>query len=371
MNITHYRDEHVQAVRDFNIRLGLGGHGTRFPEIPVLEQFNHELPGDIHQELFLAVEDQDVRGGYILKHQDFEVRGTTTRIADFQLPLSEGVVDRRFGHLGLDLLVDATRRQPLLYGLGMGGLNEKLPKLLKAAGWRLWLVPFHFKILNAFQFCRHVRLLRRSCFRSLVLDIAAYTGSAPTALMLLQLVQWLFLPRIDTTSYEIERVETFEAWVDRLWESRDCRFDLIAVRTSRHLNRTFPEADPRFVRLKILFRGTPVGWMLLTCNKLQDHRQFGSMRLGCIVDGLVLQRHISPACVLATRLLRKLGADLIVSNQCHVDWTTALAGAGFLQGPSNFAMAVTSRLATLIGLKENGTDYCHLNRGDGDGPINL
>jgi hypothetical protein len=59
--------------------------------------------------------------------------------------------------------------------------------------------------------------------------------------------------------------------------------------------------------------------------------------------------------------------DLIVSNQLHGAWVSALRGAGFRAGPSNFIFAMSKALTALI---PEGAEV-HINRGDGDGPIHL
>ena len=73
----------------------------------------------------------------------------------------------------------------------------------------------------------------------------------------------------------------------------------------------------------------------------------------------------------ATRFLEKQGVDLIVSNQTHKTWLAGLKAAGFLSGPSNFALALSRDLAACVAPWESRHEDFHFNRGDGDGPINL
>jgi hypothetical protein len=59
--------------------------------------------------------------------------------------------------------------------------------------------------------------------------------------------------------------------------------------------------------------------------------------------------------------------DLIISNQSHTAWTEALRANGFLQGPSNYLLGASKPLSALA----DPLSECHINRGDGDGPVNL
>jgi hypothetical protein len=68
--------------------------------------------------------------------------------------------------------------------------------------------------------------------------------------------------------------------------------------------------------------------------------------------------------------LVRLGADLLVSNQTHDAWNAALRRCGFVRGPSNFVFAASPAMRKILGTEEN-FGHMHINRGDGDGPINL
>jgi hypothetical protein len=69
----------------------------------------------------------------------------------------------------------------------------------------------------------------------------------------------------------------------------------------------------------------------------------------------------------ATRFLADRGVDMIMSNQSHAAWVTALESNGFLQGPSNFIFATSKKLTGILGALEQTVTQVHINRGDGDG----
>jgi hypothetical protein len=104
-------------------------------------------------------------------------------------------------------------------------------------------------------------------------------------------------------------------------------------------------------------------------TQMRDHKQFGNLRVGSIVDGLAAGGAVGDVVHKATAVLEKQGVDLVISNQLHAEWSAPLLEAGFRKGPSNFLLALSPALAGLAaGAPETAF---HFNRGDGDGPIHL
>ena len=62
---------------------------------------------------------------------------------------------------------------------------------------------------------------------------------------------------------------------------------------------------------------------------------------------------------------------MIVSNQSHAAWSSALRRSGLFSGPSNFIFASSPKLTALLRARGVGPGDIHMNRGDGDGPIHL
>ena len=73
----------------------------------------------------------------------------------------------------------------------------------------------------------------------------------------------------------------------------------------------------------------------------------------------------------AADFLERRGVDIIVSNQSHVAWRSAFEDAGYMRGPSNFALAMSKSLAKRVAPYDQSTSRIHMTRGDGDGPIHL
>lgn len=142
ISIVPYGEEHIEEVKQFNNRLRSAGVEMQFSQSPKPSWLPRTEGARIYREHYLATEGSKVRGGYVLKHQDFFVNGSVLSIGNIQHPLSEGIVDRQYAGVGLHLLTNALRRQPLLYALGLGSHDEPFPNLLKAAGWSIAVVPF-------------------------------------------------------------------------------------------------------------------------------------------------------------------------------------------------------------------------------------
>ena len=111
-----------------------------------------------------------------MKFQPFWLAGDVIEVADFTLPVSEGIVNRSYTQVAARLLLDALARQPLLYGLGMGGFDQAVARFLKAAGWHMFSVPFFFYVVRPFRFLRNIDHLRNGWFHRTVLDFLAFSG---------------------------------------------------------------------------------------------------------------------------------------------------------------------------------------------------
>ena len=397
LEILPYSPEAVPAVREFNRRLLAGGApaSQQFPETPDPAW----MPG---MELFLAVEEGVVRGGYILRRQTFAVPGADIDAAHYRLPLSEGVVDRAYATLGLRMVRDALARQPRLYAMGMGGWDKPLPQMLKRLGWTMCAVPFHFKVVHPGRFLRHIRPLRTSPLRRAALDAAAFTGAGWLGMKALGLAR-----RLPTAPVDL--APAFAPWTDEVWERARPTYALLARRDADTLDRLFPPSAPRFLRVR-----AAGGWAVLLDTQMQDHKQFGDMRVGTIVDCLAPPESAAAIVRACTSLLEQRGVDLIVSNQLHAAWSSALLSSGFRTSESNYLLALSPALAKTVGqagyppvnppetsppLVDSSSprrsvafqaamtpfkgaflagfpppapyDHYHFNRGDGDGPIHL
>lgn len=348
IRVVPYTDEWVNAARAFNRRIAASGQ--ELPDTP----HPNWMP---RMEIYLAVEDDTVRGGFILRRQCFWIAGRPTAVAHYRLPLSEGVVDRRYATLGLRLVRDALARESRLYCLGMGGWDRPLPQMLQRLGWRMCEVPFHFKVLHPVRFLRNLQTLRTSAIRKIMLDLAAFSGAGWLGMRLLGITK-----RTQGVKHAI--AAGFAGWPDSVWEAGRESYAMTAQRDAATLDALYPDSDARFIRIR-----ANGGWAVVLDTQMRDHKQFGDMRVGSIVDCLAAGGSAADVVREATAVLEERGVDLILSNQLHSAWSRALLDGGFRKGPSNYLLALSPALA---GLVRDVPDHAfHFNRGDGDGPVHL
>lgn len=366
ITIEPYAPEMEPAVARFNERLSTRGVAFKYPQSSVPVWLPKKDDRHVYQRFYIAVEDsREVRGGYILKHQDFWINGNRRSIGNYQLPLSEGIIDKKYAPVALRLLSHAVKKQPYLYALGMGGMDKPLPQLLKSMRWSLHPVPFFFKVCHTYRFLRNIAFLRTSLVRRFFIDLAAVSGIGWLGVRVVQRSK----PRLQRTT--AETVDSFDRWADDIWNKSKDRLSLSAVRDRTTLNILYPADDPKFIRLRVIEKGETVGWAVLLNTAMSGHKQFGNMKVGTIVDCLCLSGREPEIMAHAAACLRREGADLIVSNQMHHSYGRALRGCGFLQGPTNFVLALSPVLAEKLGLSGDTAGDIHMNRGDGDGPIHL
>jgi hypothetical protein len=354
-------------VKAFNQRLRAGGeekwafpesHVPRFPKLPGTNPY---------QELFLTCDYGKVRGGYLLTHSRFALHGRIVWIAcGPQLNMSEALIDRAYGLTGALNVRDALQRQPLLYGLGLGGFQERQARLLAAMNWVMHPVPFYFKVLRPSRFFANISHLRRKQRNRIILDLAHYTGIGWAGIRIAQL-----RPGALNNGNEMASCHDFGSWADALWSKCKDRYSLIAVRDSATLNTLYPCSDSKFLRLLVSNGGRHVGWAVMLDTQMSGHKHFGNMRVGSVVDCLAEPEMAGLVVHYATSFLKQRNVDLIVSNQANSIWGQAFRAAGYLVGPSNFILALSPMLVSRLYPLEDSEKHIHMNRGDGDGPIHL
>ncbi len=363
-----FTTEYDPAVRAFNTRLTAGGSEWQYPETSLRGDL--ATHASLYIEDFVAVdEDGGVHGAYVLKHQDFLVLDEVISVANYSLPVSEGIVDRRFGMLGVSMILDAQKRKRFLFDLGMGSMEAPSARVMKGVGWSLIPVPFFFRVLHPTKFLRNIIHQRSTPVRRIVLDALAFSGAGWLGTKVLAIVKRRRTPEM--RGLVVEVVPDFDSWADEVWELGKAGYRFAAVRDSGVLNVLYPTSSDRYQRLKVSRDGRILGWVVVLDTQMTTHKQFGAMRLGSIADCFASIGDASAVLCAADRFLTDAGVDLIISNQSHDAWCGGLARLGYLEGPSNFIFTTSKTLAQVLGPLETILGLSHINRGDGDGPINL
>ena len=364
MQITPYTEDLEAEVRSFNQRLR--AKGITYWSMPETHrpQFSKVAGRFPYQELFVAVHAGVVRGGYLLQHNQFAVRGEETAIAcGPHYNTSEGLIDRAYAMVGTIQAQDALRRQPLMYALGMGGLDAPLAKLLVAMEWVAFPVPFYFHVLSTSHFFENFTHLRKDPWKRIAMDLLHYSG---LGFLALQAAQTRWRPMKNPMSGTV--VDSFGTWADKIWEKCRSRYSLIGRRDSTTLNVFYPPEDPRFARLRVSTDTHDIGWAVVLDSQMRGHRYFGNMRVGSIIDSLAAPEDAVYVLNCATEFLQRRGANISITNQSSADWCSALAANGYLKGPSNFILAMSPQLLNRLAPLESHAKHIHMNRADGGYP---
>lgn len=365
-SIRELSEQDGDAVRQFNARLGVAGVSFAFPETPSHLTHPESSSQAPYQTGYVLTDGSTIRGGYILKHERIFVGGEWVPVGNYQLPLSEGIVDRKYATVGIQLIKDALARQSRLYCLGMGGTARPLPQLLSRLGWTVSEVPFYFRIEHPGTFRREIRWLRQRTRLRILLDTAYRTGVLAVLVGLTRMRRFLSARRVPK-GVSIDEVKDLPAGIDELFSRLSGGYGMLCDRTAATMNCKLPPGDPKLVRLVLSRSGKVDGWIAFSLSHLDNHTQFGNMTLGCLVDGMAAAEDVDLLVSEACRRMAVGACDLIVSNQTHPAWISTLLRQGFLRGPSNFVLALSPSLTAA----RADTACAHFNRADGDGPINL
>jgi hypothetical protein len=362
VKIIPYNEASLEEIKAFNNRLKKGGSTYRIPE-----DFKSGRSADsgnniVDRECMLALEGSTVRGGYILKHQEFRITQKDGRLAIMQPPVSEELVESSFRGVGKHLIEDCNNREPILLVTGIRRRGHFGLDFFREMEWPVLEIPFYFKIRSAFGFLRNISYLRDNVFKKIGLDLAALSGLGWLGLKVLNLFKYRKTLRIEDSNSEM--VDAFGQWADELWKVSRNGYIMSAVRDSRLLNTLYTSSDEHFIRLRVSFDKNNVGWAVLIAVQLKDHNSYGSMKLGSIVNCLALPGFEEYVIEESTKILKTLDVDLIVTNQSYKSWRRAMNNCGFMQGPSNYFIAMSPQLARLLDPLQKHIDLIHINRAD-------
>jgi hypothetical protein len=373
LRVVLYKASHEPAVRAFNVRLR-AADALLFPLPETAPAPNPNMPAPgIEFRHFVVVDDAGgVRGGYFIRTQPFIARGLVHSVGHYNAPLSEGIVDKRYAAVGAAMLAHALGEQPLLFAMGMGGMLRPLPRMLRAMGWLILETPFFFLVLNGKRFLRNIGPLRGRWERRMAADVLAFSGLGGLALEGVQRARTR--NRFDGR-YRQQPIHEFSAWADQTWLDSAPQYSLSAVRNADYLRfiypRKAPAIEPLYYGVQLTEGDRPAGWVqMLDCHP-RDRSYFGEMRVAALVDGVGTPAAIPSLVRSGVEAARERHADVVISNQMHRDWTSALRDAGFWQGPSNYLLALSKGLRKLLEPLEEAIPRIHFNRGDGDGRVNL
>lgn len=365
IRIEPYTEDLIPSVKDFNARLLEGGVDSQFPE-QTNARWLLGTNNDLYEEHFIALENSTVRGAYTLKHRRFWLKENIEDVPDYRGPISEGRINSTYGAVGIQLLKDALRREPLLYGYGGSG---RMQKFFQAMNWKRFPIPLFLKVLHPFKFLRNIEHLRQNRFIKLLFDLFAFSGLGWVFLKTIFMVWSKIRKKREVgSSTSVRKINKFPEETDRLWEKGKYRYSMVAVRDSTSLNALYPPKE-EFIKLKISQGNKFIGWVVLLDSRLSSNRHYGDMRVASIIDCFSHVKNTSKVVKGAESFLRELGVDIIISRQTHNDWQNSFKAEGFIPVPtSNTFLAISNKLNSLLQPHDNYKDRIHITAVDGDGP---
>jgi hypothetical protein len=370
VRVVSHAAEWTPAVLAFNARvLERGGWGF-YPD-PECEWLPRRPDARVWREFHLAVDGSgEVRGAFALKPQPWWIDGREVMVADHQGPMSEGAVEPRWAPLALRLAREMRRLQPLLYSWGHGGDQTNMVQLLARLGWLMHATPLCVHVRRPYRFLRQSRYLRTSRSRALALDLLAWSGVGALGIAGYQHI--FALAAGPGTGIEAEPFEVFGEWSDALWERCRPHYAALAVRDAAVMNALLPEGRwPPAIKLRVRHGNETIGWAAVMNTRFTDDARFGSLQVGSLIDCLAEPRHSTAVALAAKRFLVSQDVDLIVSNQAHPSWISALARCGFAVMPGRRLFAVSPALQALLQPWTTVRHGLHLTNLDGHGPHSL
>lgn len=374
IELREYATPDIDAVVAFNQRLSTGGVKYQFPVDYHYGSANDTEPNkcdNIYKKRYLAVDGIAVRGGYNLKCQTYLLNRIVQPCSSYQLPLSEGLIDKKYNMLGLSLLLDALKRQPFLFCLGIGGKEEALARIVAVLGWKVITVPFYFTIMRPARVLKYMSYLRRSFKLRLICDILRYSGLGVSGTLLVKLYAKIrgYNSAINATTCNV--VDAFGDWADSIWEKSAGDYSFIGKRSGQVLNQLYPPNNKRIIRLQINHKNATVGWGAVLLTTMHHDKYFGDCVVGSLVDYFSVPGCEAIVVSACTKYLRTAEADLIVSNQSTKKWGISFLKNGYFKGPSNFLFAPAPAITNGIKTNDPTFEKVFLTRGDGDGPLGL
>lgn len=368
LDLVLYTDEHREAAARFNQRY-LAADPKPLFVLGDPPADNLDPPGaPVERRHYVLSDGDEVRGGIIIQRQDFLVNGRVLRVGNAQSPLAEGIFDKKHAQSGMVLVRKMMQLDPLMYGVGMGGLDRPFPRMLKVLKWRLEPVPFFFRVVRPVRFLTELSMLRSSPLRRAASSIAAWSGAGFAGIHLAQTAR----NRVALNGVSTEAVSEWGPWADEIWAAvaNGPGYAFAAVRTAEVL-KSFVSLAPgsRITACRVLSEGRITGWAALMVRQMQDHAMFGNLRLGTVLDVMARPGHEERVAAAASAHFARAGtADLLVTNQWQPAWRHAFERSGYFRGPSKYILGFSHELLAAIG---DDWSRVHVTRADGDGRANL
>jgi hypothetical protein len=368
MEIRFAGDGDLEAMIRFNQRLREGGRGeeqmTLRPSLPGEARYR---PADfpVYRRMMIAEDGREIRAAMLLYHHNAFIKGEKRDFCWADMPVSEGIVNRKYSLAIIQLMKRATAYQPFLMTMGVGTPEIEAFRFLVKLGWRWSLAPFYFypvrvtKTLLGLRYFKGRPKLRYAA----LLGALSGVGAGLSGLFSLR----RHLSSILSTCQSSEE-SVFDDWADHIFTDALPEYAAAIRSDAATLNIVYPPDDPGYTRLRVRRKGAEedVGWIVVASKKMNNNPYFGDLKVGTLADGFGRAAD-APALVAAgIDYLAETGVDIIVANFLHAAWARACRRSGMIAGPSNYNLFVSPG-GPLLREDSCPPEEIHVARGHGDG----
>ncbi|MGH9755747.1 MAG: hypothetical protein ACREA2_23435 [Blastocatellia bacterium] len=371
MEIRFAEDGDLKALARFNQRLRAGGREEQITLRPSLPGEARYRPAGfpVYRRMMIAEDGREIRAAMLLYHHNVFIKGERRDFCWADMPVSEGIIDRKYSLAIIQLMKTATTHQPFLMTMGVGTPEVEAFRFLVKLGWRWRLAPFFFypvRVTKALLGLRHFKERPKMRYAALI-GACSGVGAGLSGLLSLRRHLASFL----STCQSSEEI-AFDDWADRIFTDALPEYPVAIRSDAATLNIVYPPDNPGLTRLRARRKGAKqdvgqdVGWIVVASKQMKDNHYFGDLKIGTLADGFGRAAD-APALVAAgINYLAEAGADIIVANFLHSAWVRACCRAGMIAGPSNYNLFVSPG-GPLLREDHWPPEEIHVARGHGDG----
>ncbi|MCI0664742.1 MAG: hypothetical protein L0220_27075, partial [Acidobacteria bacterium] len=216
MNIRFATDDDIPAVARFNQRLRAGGRDeqiTLYPSLPGEAKYRPEgFP--VYRQMAIAEDGEEVRAAVLLYHNNVFIRGKKQNFCWLDMPISEGIIDRRHSLAIVQLIKAVSKYEPFLMSTGAGPEDKVAFQLLTKIGWRHHAVPFFFYPVKVARVLLGMSYFEKHAGLRYGALLGAYSGLGAGLSGLLTLRRRV---TASLSGYERSVAEAFDGWADRIF----------------------------------------------------------------------------------------------------------------------------------------------------------
>ena len=372
MEIRFAEDGDLEAMVRFNRRLRAGGREedqmTLQPRLPGEARYR-PASFPVYRRMMIAEDGREIRAAMLLYHHNVFIKGERRDFCWADMPVSEGIIDRKYSLAIIQLMKRATAYQPFLMTMGVGTPDIDAFRFFVKLGWRWRLAPFFFYPVRVTRTLLGLRYFKgRPKLRYAAL-LGAFSGAGAGLSGLLSLRRRLS-SAFSTCQISVEGA--FDDWADRIFTDALPEYAVAIRSDAATLNIVYPPDDSGYTRLRARRKGSKedAGWMVVAIKQMKDNPYFGDLKVGTLADGFGRAAD-APALVAAgINYLADTGADIIVANFLHTAWARACRRSGMIAGPSNYNLFVSPG-GPLLREDSCLPQEIHVARGHGDGMVAL